>query len=79
MENFDSAAVALFSGMDAPLTYKIPPHLLGAVQQGSMVRVPLRNRLADGVVIELLNSENSGFKLKEIQSLVQPQRVLTPT
>lgn len=78
MENFDSAAVALFSGMDAPLTYKIPPHLLGAVQKGSMVRVPLRNRLADGVVIELLNSENSGFKLKEIQSLVQPQRVLTP-
>lgn len=78
MENFDSAAVALFSGMDAPLTYKIPPHLLGKAQKGSMARVPLRNRLAEGVITELLSSENSSFKLKEIQSLVQPQRVLTP-
>lgn len=78
MENFDSATVALFSGMDAPLTYKIPPCLFGKVQKGSMVRVPLRNRLSEGVVTELLNSENAGFKLKDIQGLVQPQRVLTP-
>ncbi|MBR4597027.1 MAG: primosomal protein N' [Opitutales bacterium] len=76
--NGDAAVIALFSGMDAPLTYKIPDALIGKVGIGSMVRVPLRSRLAEGVAIELQDSASLNFKLKEIRGLVQPQRVLTP-
>ena len=77
MDNGDTALVALFSGMDAPLTYKIPEALKGAAGAGSMVRVPLRSRLAEGVIIET-SSSAPNFRLKDIHSLVQPQRVLTP-
>ncbi|MBO7522150.1 MAG: hypothetical protein J6T16_07935, partial [Opitutales bacterium] len=76
--NGDAAIIALFSGMDAPLSYKIPDALAGKVGVGSMVRAPLRSRLAEGVVIEIRKAESLNFRLKEIHSLVQPQRVLTP-
>ncbi len=77
MENLNSAVVTLFSGIDTPLTYKIPQALQGAVKLGSMVRVPLRNRLAEGVVTDFSSAESSEFKLKDLHNLVQPQRVLT--
>jgi len=39
---------------DRALDYAIPPELAGAVMAGSRVRIPLRNRLVQGTVIDVL-------------------------
>lgn len=80
MDENSAAQVALFSGIDRLLTYRIPANLAGKVSVGSMVRVPLRNSSAAGVVVKIEGAKagEGGFKLKHISELVQPQRVLTP-
>ncbi len=74
------ATVSLFSGLDKDLTYEIAETLVDSVQVGSMVRVPLRNMSAAGIIkrIEELDTNDYEFKLKKIYSLVQPEPVLSP-
>ena len=70
--------VALFSGMEAFLSYLVPPHLAGQVRRGHLVEVPLRGGSAVGIVMDVTdNAPPQKFRLKPIYSLIQPQRVLT--
>lgn len=74
--------VALLRGIDKPLAYTLPDSLAKAVQRGSLVNVPLRGTSANAVVLETLGAseaeaEASGFRLKKVNFLVQPERALT--
>ena len=74
------AKVSLFSGLDRELSYEIGANVSELIQVGSMVRVPLRNTIASGIVkrIENYNENSYSFSLKKIYSLVQPEPVLSP-
>ena len=74
------AIVSLFSGLDRELSYEIGANVSELIQVGSMVRVPLRNTIASGIVkrIENYNENSYSFSLKKIYSLVQPEPVLSP-
>ncbi len=74
------AIVSLFSGLDKDLTYEIADNLSDVAQVGSMARVPLRNISAAGIIkrIEESDTNDYGFQLKKIYSLVQPEPVLSP-
>lgn len=66
--------------LDRLFDYAIPEALLGQVIPGVRVRAPLRSagRIADGLVIEVV--ENAGFEgtLSELDALVSPIPVLEP-
>jgi primosomal protein N'' len=67
------------AGFDKLLHYRVPPALTEAVGIGSLVRIPIVNRLHLGIVGEI--GEPKGFpleKLKTIAQLVQPFPALTP-
>ncbi len=73
------AALVLVDGSSGlQFDYGLPDHLATSVVVGCRVRIPLRNRAAVGTVIDLHEVDEEGFKLKDIQSLVDPEPVLTP-
>lgn len=75
-----AATILLFSGIERPLTYAVGEKL-GAVEEGSLVAVPLRGGTAEGVVLEtrpISEIDQSKFRLRPLRSLVQPEPVLTP-
>lgn len=74
------AEIALFSGMSDTLTYRIPSSLIGEIEIGSMVRVPLKSFRAIGIVVRIFDESEleKKFSMKHIIEMVQPQRVLTP-
>jgi primosomal protein N' (replication factor Y) len=57
--------------------YAIPKEMLGRVQPGSLVTVPLRSQLAQGIVMALLE-EPEVAEPKAIDSLVDDLPVVTP-
>lgn len=64
-------------GIGNGLTYEVG-EAAGAVQIGSPVRVPLRNRLVEGIVIELQEKRaNENYDLRSIQELMGSEPLLT--
>ncbi len=57
--------------------YSIPPDLAGQIYPGSLITVPFRQQIVQGVVLELLERPSTA-KTKSIASLLDPQPVLTP-
>jgi len=73
------AKVALFSGFEKELSYAIPPELVGKAKLGAIVKVPLRNTSARGVITQICEPEqNQTFKLKPLDALVREEKALTP-
>lgn len=67
------------AGFDKLLHYRVPEPLLAGLEVGSLVRVPLLNRLALGIVGELGAPKDFPLeKLKSVAQLVQPFPALTP-
>ncbi len=70
------AEVALLTrAVPQPLTYSLPDALRSAVQEGSLVSVPLRGRLVCGVVVGCSESSATPSPMP-IHSLLDPQPVL---
>lgn len=66
--------------LDRLFDYNVPEELREAAQPGVRVRVPLRSagRVADGYLIELVESGGYTGVLSDLESVVSPIRVLTP-
>jgi primosomal protein N' (replication factor Y) len=75
----DLVEVLPLAGFDQSLTYRLPPHLVGKIQPGCLVRVPLRHGAKLGVVERLGTAQEvPSAKLKQVIELVFPQPILTP-
>lgn len=65
------------SGLDRPLTYRLPPGLENTVRPGCLVRVPLVNKTLLGVVKGPAAADTPPAKLKCVLDLLHPEPVLT--
>lgn len=59
--------------------YEIPHSILKSISNGSLVKIPFRNRSIFGVVYTTEEKEEQQKKLKEIETVVFPYRFLTQT
>ncbi len=67
------------AAVDRMLSYRLPPHLLGKVQPGCLVRVPLLRDSKLAVVARLGSTQDvPAAKLKFVQELLYPEPILTP-
>ncbi len=66
--------------LDRLFDYGIPEHLRDTAVPGVRVKVPLRSagRVADGFIVEVVDSGEYTGVLSELDSVVSPIRVLTP-
>jgi primosomal protein N' (replication factor Y) len=66
--------------LDRLFDYRVPEELREAAVPGVRVRVPLRSagRVADGYLVELVESGDYTGVLSDLESVVSPIRVLTP-
>ena len=66
--------------LDRLFDYGIPPELSSEAVPGVRVRVPLRSagRVADGYIVEVVESGDYSGALSDLESVVSPIRVLTP-
>jgi primosomal protein N' (replication factor Y) len=72
------ARVLLDESLDRELDYGIPAALSGMVVLGTRVRVPVRNRLSLGTVVEIV--EESAFeRIKDIAEVIGERPVLNAT
>ncbi len=62
--------------VDREFTYIIPKKYHQIIDVGYRVMVPFNNRLIEGFVLEITNSYNESYELKEIDSLVDEEPVL---
>jgi len=64
--------VSVITGLARPLTYKIPTNLQTSIIKGSMVVVPLRNRLVPALVIATFShlKQKVAYEIKEIHHLI---------
>lgn len=62
--------VKLLKGFNQPLLYKVPSEWAHELQLGSIVRVPIQNRITPAVVIEQLDAPPAGstFTIKDAHS-----------
>ena len=75
----DLVEVLPLAGVDHALAYRVPPHLVGQVKPGCLVRVPLRNGLVLGIVERLGTEQDVPVaKVKNILELLFPEPILTP-
>ncbi len=75
-EELQIAEVLLDISIKKTLDYRIPQQLLGKVQVGSWISVPLRNRTCSGCVVKIKN-HSSFSTLSEIQEVQSERPVLT--
>jgi primosomal protein N' (replication factor Y) len=78
VETSQVVEVALDLPMKGPLSYELPESLLGRVKPGCLVRVPLRNREALGVVLQVREAQNRPGELKEVLELLDEEPILSP-
>ena len=71
----DIAAPSVALTGDGVFTYAIPDSLLGQLQVGQLVRVPLRRRLEPGIVARI-HEQTPDFALRPVDSIVEPELVL---
>ena len=73
------ASVALLSqAVAAPLSYLIPDQFSASISPGAAVIVPLRERLAGGVVVDVGASADGNADLRPIHALLDERPALTP-
>lgn len=72
-ENLTIASIILESALDKPLDYLIPLELQSILKTGMRVKIPVRNRLLHGIVVQL-KGESSFAKLSTIHSLMSHER-----
>ena len=64
--------------IDRPYSYAVPEHIKSPLQKGSIVHIPLNNRLAPGVVWDTKPGEmKKTAKLKEIASALEARPLTT--
>jgi primosomal protein N' (replication factor Y) len=71
------ASIALDLKLDKLFDYSIPDHLIGSIDIGSLVEIPVRGALKTGTVISL-KKESNFHTLKPIAKLVNEKPVLQP-
>ena len=71
-----AARVLIDGPSELVFDYAIPDGL--PVVPGCRVRVPLRNKLSQGTVLDLVTSEDLGFALRPLHSLSDPEPLITP-
>ncbi|HET9660905.1 MAG TPA: primosomal protein N' [Thermomicrobiales bacterium] len=71
----DIAAPSVAATGDGVFTYAVPGELLGRLEPGQLVRVPLRRQLETGVVVRV-HDETPAFDLRPVHSVVEPPFVL---
>ncbi len=66
--------------LDRLFDYSVPEHASDAARPGVRVRVPLRSagRVADGVIVEVVEKGDFAGALSELESVVSSAQVLTP-
>lgn len=66
--------------LDRLFDYSVPNHLQAEAVPGVRVKVPLRSarRIADGFIVELVDSVDYTGTLSELEAVVSPVAVLTP-
>ncbi len=62
----DIAAPSVATTGDGVFTYAVPEHLIGQLEVGQLVRIPLRRRLEAGVAIRL-HEEMPDFELRPVR------------
>ncbi len=72
-----AVAVALPVPLPEALWYSVPQRLRSMIGKGQRVRVPLGQRRRIGTVVELATSEPEGFKLREVEDLLDLEPVLS--
>lgn len=70
------AEVILDDALDKSLDYRIPKTLIGKVQTGSRVKVPVRNSVRQGTIVSLKDS-SSFAKLQEISATLSEKTHVT--
>lgn len=68
-ENLSVASVVIDRGLNRPLDYLIPSHLVGKIQPGMRVKVPLRGTACEGTVFSLKKKSNIE-KLKQVLEVI---------
>ncbi|TAE92561.1 MAG: primosomal protein N' [Verrucomicrobia bacterium] len=71
-----NARVLIDGPSELVFDYAFPDEL--PVRPGCRVRVPLRNRTATGTVLAVVPSEDLGFATRPLQSLIDPEPLITP-
>jgi primosomal protein N' (replication factor Y) len=71
-----NARVLIDGPSELVFDYAIPAGL--AVLPGCRVRIPLRRRSATGTVLALAEPEQADFALRELESLIDPEPLITP-
>ncbi|MEY4244874.1 MAG: hypothetical protein RLZZ245_2459 [Verrucomicrobiota bacterium] len=71
-----NARVLIDGPSELVFDYAIPAGL--NVQAGCRVRIPLRRRSATGTVLALAEPEQADFALRELESLIDPEPLITP-
>ncbi len=71
-----AARVLIDGPSELVFDYAIPDGL--PVVPGCRVRVPLRNRSSAGTVLQLVDATDSGFALRPLDALTDPQPLVTP-
>ena len=67
------------AGFDKLLHYKVPEHLRAAIRQGSLVEVPILNRLKPGLVLTIGEVADVPLaRLKNVAAVMQDYPALTP-
>ncbi len=58
-------------------SYIIPSKLEGIIKIGQIVEINFRNKKTQGIVLEILNNNNTNKKLKEINKIIQSDITIT--
>ena len=67
------------AGFDKLLHYKVPENLRTTIRQGSLIQIPILNRLKPGLVLEVnAIADVPEAKLKHVAGLLQDFQALTP-
>src|SRR5688572_8842887 len=72
-----TARVLIDGPSELVFDYAIPAGL--PVQPGCRVRVPLRKKSATGTVLAFGEPAQEDFALRELESLIDPEPLITPT
>src|SRR6516162_7183400 len=70
--------VALPVPLRTTFTYAVPESMRGIVQSGSRVLVPFRKKSLVGVVVEFVDVEPDGIRVREVTRLLDLVPALTP-
>ena len=62
---------------DQTFTYLVPSELESKIEIGKRVKVPFGNRKLEGFIVAI-NNQPQDYLLKEIISVIDEQKVLTP-